>query len=190
MPFFYFDIETAHTDQNNPDEKANLNPDTGKIVTIQYQELDRRTYAAKGELTILKEWEMGGESNLVSKFYEIFTDVGVRNFIPIGKNLLFDFHFLERKFKEYLQKDVGLEFFLHKPFIDVEWSLLLMHYDDFKDWGRQLGEQEVTGREVPNWYKQRKYSEIENYVRDGAKQFIEKYQAQLKELSKVELRHR
>ena len=56
MPNFYFDIETT-----------GLNPRQDKILTIQFQELDRNTGEPKGELIIFKEWE-SSEKNIIAKF--------------------------------------------------------------------------------------------------------------------------
>ncbi len=46
MAQHYLDIETT-----------GLDPEIDQIITIQYQELDRNTGEAVGELTILKAWE-------------------------------------------------------------------------------------------------------------------------------------
>jgi len=54
---YYIDIETT-----------NLNPENGKIITIQYAELEQNTGKQIGDLTILKEWELGGEKQLLEKF--------------------------------------------------------------------------------------------------------------------------
>lgn len=49
MAEYYFDIETYP-----PNEKPN--PDTDKIITIQFQRIDLRTGKPIGELKILREW--------------------------------------------------------------------------------------------------------------------------------------
>ena len=56
MVEYYFDIETY-----SPGEKPN--PETDKIITIQFQRMDLRTGKPREELVILKEWEA-----LISKF--------------------------------------------------------------------------------------------------------------------------
>ena len=48
MANYYLDIETT-----------GLDPGNSSIITIQYQELERGTGRPVGELSILKEWELG-----------------------------------------------------------------------------------------------------------------------------------
>ncbi len=55
MANYYLDIETA-----------GLNERQDKIITIQYQELERGTGRPVGEVTVLKEWELGERSMLSS----------------------------------------------------------------------------------------------------------------------------
>ena len=49
---YYLDIETTGLDEVQ-----------NKITTIQYVELERGTGKQLGELTILKEWELGEEGD-------------------------------------------------------------------------------------------------------------------------------
>ena len=58
MPGYYLDIETTGLDQV-----------VNKIITIQYQELERGTGKPIGKLHILKEWELG-EKGIVEKFID------------------------------------------------------------------------------------------------------------------------
>lgn len=48
MPNFYLDIETTGLDERKD-----------KIITIQFADLDRNTYAHTDMLRVLKEWEFG-----------------------------------------------------------------------------------------------------------------------------------
>ena len=53
MSNYYLDIETTGLDEVQ-----------NKITTIQYVELERGTGKQLGELTILKEWELGEKEML------------------------------------------------------------------------------------------------------------------------------
>jgi hypothetical protein len=77
MGNYYLDIETTGLDEVE-----------NKITTIQYVELERGTGKQLGELTILKEWELG-EEEMLRKFIE---DSPITNnysfdFVPVGYNL-------------------------------------------------------------------------------------------------------
>ena len=58
MGTFYLDVETT-----------GLDPAKDRIITIQFQELDRYTGEAVGELVILKEWE-SSEKEILKEFIE------------------------------------------------------------------------------------------------------------------------
>ncbi len=53
MGNYYLDIETTGLDEVE-----------SKITTLQYVELERSTGKQMGEITILKEWELGEEGIL------------------------------------------------------------------------------------------------------------------------------
>ena len=91
MATYYLDIET-----NGLDEVEN------KIVTIQYVELERGTGNILGELTILKEWELG-EKEMLRRFIEEspITNHYSFDFIPVGYNLGFEHKFLLEKSSKY-----------------------------------------------------------------------------------------
>ena len=87
MANYYLDIETTGLDEVE-----------SKITTIQYVELERGTGKQLGELTILKEWELG-EKEMLSKFID---DSPISSkydfdFIPVGYNLGFEHKFLLEK---------------------------------------------------------------------------------------------
>ena len=67
MAEYYFDIETY-----SPGERPN--PETDKIITIQFQRIDLRTGEPKGELIILKEWESSEKEIVIQFFNQFFRD--------------------------------------------------------------------------------------------------------------------
>jgi len=187
MTEYYFDIETAHKDPKDPNERGSLDPGTGKIITIQHQQLDSRTGAPTGTLNIWKEWDPGGEAFIVSRIFSLLRAEDPWEFIPVGKNLLFDFNFLNEKFKGHLNKSFDINYIARKPFIDVKQTLIMMNGGSFKGWDLQFGARESKGDQVPMWYREGKYKEIENYVKEEAATFITKYQELKRELYKIEI---
>ena len=87
MPNFYLDIETT-----------GLNPKIDKIITIQFQRLDKNTAEASGELTILKEWE-SSEKHIIEEFSKLtgINDENPFSFVPVGFNLSFEHNFLRQR---------------------------------------------------------------------------------------------
>ncbi len=89
MAKYYFDIETYPTP----------NPDTAKIITIQFQRINGETGKPEGELVILKEWECkphNGEA--IKKWYENKEYDKIDNYIVEET----------RSFLEFLQKIIEL----------------------------------------------------------------------------------
>src|SRR3989344_4124937 len=123
MGNYYFDIETT-----------GLDPKRDRVITIQYQELDRATGAPIGKLTILKEWE-SSEHEIIKKFVK---DLGLEDpyaftFIPVGYNLNFEHNFLkERTALHGYGTPVDI---LTKPSIDLRPLGILMNKGEFKGSG-------------------------------------------------------
>ena len=162
----YFDIETT-----------GLDPENSKICSIQYQRLSTESGSPVEDLVILKEWECS-ERNLIIEFDKLFSSIW--DFVPVGQDLLFDFNFLDVKKKKYLGKEYGFD----RPFIDIKSILILKNHGLFKRYNQSIGKT-GEGKKVPEWYKQRDYQRIEDYIRREAKNFIDAYVVLKEELPKI-----
>jgi len=161
---YYFDTETTGTD-----------PTEHKIITIQWQELDERTGEPIDELQILKEWE-SSEKKILKEFLPKIQCNYPWDFIIVGKNLLFDFNFLEHRIKKYglAGKDGCKEFNLahvySRVFIDLKHPLILMNNVQFPEWDRVLDKDGSLAKVcVPDLYKAKKYTEIIKYIKKETK---------------------
>jgi DNA polymerase III alpha subunit (gram-positive type) len=157
---FYFDTETT-----------GLNPQEDKIVTLQYQQIDKQGNPI-GSLVILKEWELG-EERLIRTFMSVFTPW---DFIPVGMNLNFDFNFLINKIKKYTGKELTGFQLSNFPHIDIKSTLVLMNDGKFK--GASLTNftsKSESGIVIPKYYADKDYDKIINYVEDEAAAFVDFY---------------
>lgn len=159
MGNFYLDIETT-----------GLDPSKEKIITIQFQELDRFTGKPIGKLTILKAWE-SSEREILQEFIETSGILeGEWNFIPLGYNLGFEHNFL---FKRAEMNGFPHLDILNKPFIDLRAIGILMNRGNFK--GSALNDitgKKGEGRQVPIWYAQKDYDSIIDYIKNEAEEFV------------------
>ncbi len=160
MGHFYLDIETTGVD-----------PRKDKIITIQFAELGRNTGKSIGELKILKEWE-SNEKEILRQFIltSSITSSNPWIFVPVGYNLHFEHNFLAERCKVN-----GIEPFdiLNKPFIDLRPFGIIMNKGEFKGSGldRITGKLH-SGAIIPQWYAEKKYSDIENYVKTEFTEFV------------------
>jgi len=162
MVNYYFDIETQ-----------GFNPEIDKIISIQFQELDQQG-KPKGPLTILKEWE-SNEKDIVVAFYKKLYISNVWSFVPVGYNLIFDFTFLWAKFKKYNLEVPTLDKYLYsKPIIDLKSPLVIANNLDFKGSSLdRMTNKETNGGDIPNFYNNKEFNKIENYIKQETESFIE-----------------
>ncbi|OGI12255.1 hypothetical protein A3K64_02930 [Candidatus Micrarchaeota archaeon RBG_16_36_9] len=182
MAEYYLDIETAHKNKEDINSKdkskvdANLNPETGKIVTIQFQQLDTVTGRQLGELEILKEWD-SSEKDIVENFGKLFLSGHNDGFIPIGMNLGFEFKLLISKFKEHLAKDINpFHLFYVRKFIDIKPILVIANGGGFQGCNlHNFTGKDPDGWKVPRWYYDDEHDKITDYVIKEAEEFIKLY---------------
>ena len=154
---YYLDIETT-----------GLDPLHNKIITIQYMELDRNTGKSLGPLKILKEWE-SDEKTILKRFIEDFVPGNQWAFIPIGFNLQFEHKFLWQRCISNGLQPVDI---LNGPFLDLKTVAVLMNKGEFKGASlHKMTDKPHSGAIVIEWYNEKKYEEIESYIKTEADEF-------------------
>ena len=92
------------------------------------------------------------------------------SFVPVGYNLRFEHNFfLERcKFHDLERIDI-----LNNPFIDLRSVGIIMNKGEFKGSGLdKLTEKPNDGSIIPKLYAEKKYVEIEDYIRTETQEFL------------------
>ena len=154
---YYLDIETT-----------GLDPLHSKIITIQYMELERNTGKPVGPLKILKEWE-SDEKTILKRFIEDFVPLNQWAFIPIGFNLQFEHKFLWQRCISNGLQPVDI---LNGPFLDLKTVAVLMNKGEFKGAAlHNLTNKPHGGGNIPQLYAEKKYGEIENYIKRETEEF-------------------
>ena len=152
MTYYYLDIETTGFDEEND-----------KIITIQYVELDEKTAKPVGSLKILKEWE-SDEKTILKRFIEDFRPEYKWAFVPIGYGLSFEHKFFWQRCISNGLKPIGI---LTRPFLDLMTVGVLLNGGSFKGAALDdLTSKSQDGSVIPDYYKEKKYAEIERYVKD------------------------
>ena len=156
---YYLDIETT-----------GLDPLHAKIITIQYMELERNTAKPIAPLKILKEWE-SDEKTILKKF---ISDSGIADgykfsFIPIGFNLQFEHSFFWQRCISNGLKPIDV---LGRPFLDLKTVAVIMNRGEFKGAGLDnITNKPHGGGNIPQLYGEKKYAEIESYIKKEAEEF-------------------
>jgi len=166
---YYFDTETTGVD---------LQKD--RIITIQWQQLDRFTGEPIGKLQILKEWE-SSEKKVLEEFLPNLR-CNHWDFIMIGKNLLFDFSFLDKRLKHYHLGEFDLSCADERVVLDIKPILVMINNGNFIGYDKLLDKNGALDKvNVPGLYEQKKYQEIIKYIEEETNVFLKAYQALKKE---------
>ena len=154
---YYLDIETT-----------GLDPLHSKIITIQYMELERNTGKPVGLLKILKEWE-SDEKTILKRFIEDFVPENDWAFVPVGFNLQFEHDFFWQRCISNGLRPVDI---LKGPFLDLKTVVVLMNKGEFKGAAlHNITGKPHSGSNIPNLYSEKKYEEIENYIKNETDEF-------------------
>jgi len=175
MGEYYFDIETTGLDYKKD-----------KIITIQYQRILMETGAPISDLVILKEFE-SSEEEILRNFIPIFVGTKPFDFIPVGKNLRFDFNFLLHKAEKFGIQGIDPHYLWYvKPFKDIKDVLIMLNRGSFAGYDKILDKNGELGKvNVPELYERRRYPEIVEYIKKEADVFITGYQKLIKEMQHI-----
>ena len=154
---YYLDIETT-----------GLDPLHAKIITIQYMELERNTAKPMSPLKILKEWE-SDEKTILKRFIEDFVPENDWAFVPIGFNLQFEHDFFWQRCISNGLRPVDI---LKGPFLDLKTVAVLMNKGEFKGASlHKMTNKPHGGGNIPQLYGEKKYAEIESYIKNETDEF-------------------
>ncbi|MCS5546245.1 MAG: ribonuclease H-like domain-containing protein [SAR324 cluster bacterium] len=150
---YYLDIETTgfYPEKND------------KIITIQYMALNEETAKPEGPLKILKEWE-SDEKTILKRFIEDFRPENRWAFVPVGYGLSFEHKFFWQRCISNGLTPISI---LGRPFLDLMTVAVLMNGGRFK--GAALDDMTSKphdGSVIPGYYKEKKYAEIERYIKE------------------------
>ena len=157
---YYLDIETTgfYPEKND------------KIITIQYMQLDEKTGKPVGSLKILKEWE-SDEKTILKRFIEDFRPENRWAFVPVGYGLGFEHKFFWQRCISNGLEPISI---LGRPFLDLMTVGVLLNGGRFK--GAALDDMTSKphdGSVIPGYYREKKYAEIERYIKEETDGFTE-----------------
>ena len=194
---FYFDTEVALDSESleraREGERVELTPETCRIITMQFQLLDRSGSPAS-PLIVMREWETeGGEEGMIRKLVAQNMGEGANpwEFIPVGYNVLFDLGMLRGRAEKYGIELDGWELYHQRPFIDIKHILLGMNSFAFRESGLDRFCGKRNGKEVPFWYERAQngdeaaYGLIDEYVEQEAEEFVALYSRLKRELPRL-----
>lgn len=171
---YYLDMETT-----------GRNLETDEIITIQWQRLDRYTGKPIEELNILKRWEFREKEDSEKEILKTFLPnlkCKPFDFVFIGNNLLFDFCFLSHRIKEHNLEKFDISSLYDRAILDFK-PILVMINNSFKGYSKVIPKTNpIKNEDIPILYKQGGFSEIIQYVKDEAEDFIKVYQILKKEM--------
>ena len=174
MTEYYFDIETSGKD-----------PANDKIISIQYQKLDRYTGKLIGDIKILKEWERS-EKEIIREFLNsIFNRDSVWDFVFVGENLIFDFHFLSERAKLYNFPVIDLKFLYEQPFFDIKPLLVIINNFKFTAYSSVLKETKIKNKQIPPLYEDKLYDQLIDYIIEERDIFAEAFVNLRREMPKL-----
>ena len=172
MPQYYFDVVTY-----SPGDKPD--PETDRIISIQYRKIDFRSGRPLQEMETLREWE-SSEEDIVTRFFNTFFRGGQNKwiFIPVGYGLNAIWEIITLKFEQYLGPYfTNPWFYLTIPSLDLEPVVVMLNSGNFI--GARLekftGEPEYKHR-VKAWYEARDFEAIDSAIVSSASAFLTFYQ--------------
>ena len=149
---YYLDIETTGFSEL-----------ADKIITIQYMSLDEKTGKPVGPLKILREWE-SDEKTILKKFIEDFRPKDRWAFVPVGYGLGFEHKFFWQRCISNGLEPISI---LGRPFLDLMTVGVLLNRGSFKGAALDdLTSKPHDGSVIPGYYREKKYAEIERYIKE------------------------
>ncbi|MFA6035969.1 MAG: hypothetical protein WC759_03355 [Candidatus Micrarchaeia archaeon] len=198
---YYFDMEVGleegALEETLAGKRVALTPENCRIITMQFQLLDRAGRPAS-PLIVKKVWETGAseagktgparaghiasggfdqeeaEEAMVRQFIEQNLSSSPWDFIPVGYNVLFDIGMLAGRAKKLgVKVPASWEMYHQRPFIDVKHILLGMNGFGFRDSGLdKFTGKGGSGKDVPLWYARGRGGDLNSYRM--IEQYVEK----------------
>lgn len=162
-------------------ETTGFDFDKDEIITIQWQRLNGFTGEPIGELTILKRWESSEEEML--KTFLPNLKCKPFDFIFVGKNLLFDFCLLDKRMKHYHLGEFDIRCLHERVSLDLKPILVMINNGSYSGYEKMLPKTNpLTNDKIPQFFREGKYAEITQYIKDETNDFIKAYRTLKKEM--------